>query len=355
MHAKALSLTARTLYAELRELALAVGATEHMGDTPGAVVGKQVKGSAYLYYQYRDLDGRTRQTYLGPDDDRTRTLAASLANPRGSRADDLRRLDELRAVFVAAGGSAMEHAPLRVLQAFANAGVLQPGIGQAVLVGTHAFNVLGNLLGVRWASRLQTQDIDIAGEADVDLAIRDPVAPAPDILARLNMGFIPVPTLDPRAPSTSFRVRGQELRVDLLAPLVGKPRSGPVFVPALNSMAQPLRFLDYLLADIEPVAVIGRRLLLLVNAPVPERFALHKLVVSESRTAAFAGKAQKDRLQAMQMLEVLLEEAPDGLAAATADLVARGKGWSDKLKAALRKAPRSYADTSARILELERG
>src|SRR5690606_15180351 len=104
-----------------------------------------------------------------------------------------------------------EHAPMRVLKAFADAGILQPGAGHAVLVGTHAFNALGNLLGVRWGSQVQTQDIDLAVDQDVDIAVPEPQTAVPDVLAQLEMGFIPVPSLDRHAPSTSFRVRGQEL------------------------------------------------------------------------------------------------------------------------------------------------
>jgi hypothetical protein len=38
----------------------------------------------------------------------------------------------------------------------------------ALLIGTHAFVVLGNLLGVKWLhSALQTQNVDIAGERGV--------------------------------------------------------------------------------------------------------------------------------------------------------------------------------------------
>lgn len=352
MHAIPLSLTARTLHAELRELALAVGATEHIGDTPGSVVRKTLKGVDYLYYQYRDLDGCTRQAYLGPDNVATRSVLKRLAARAADRTEDLGRLDELRAAFIGAGGSVMEHAPLRVLLGFADAGVLRPGLGQAVLVGTHAFNVLGNLLGVRWASQMLTQDIDLAGETDLDLAVRSTAASAPEVLEQLGMGFLPVPTLDPRAPSTSFKVRGQQMRVDLLAPLVGKPGTGPVFVPALNALAQPLRFLDYLLQEPVPAVAVGRRALALVNVPAPERFALHKLLVSESREAVFATKAEKDRLQAMQLLEVLIEEAPDGLEVALADLRQRGKGWSDKLGRALRKCETAYPQAVTYLREL---
>jgi hypothetical protein len=352
MHPVSLSLTARTLYAELRELAVAIGATENIGEAPGSVVRKTLKGADYLYYQYRDLDGRTRQAYLGLDDGSTRALAASMEVRITDREADARRLEELRAAFVGAGGAAMEHAPLRILSAFADAGVLQPGLGHAVLVGTHAFNVMGNLLGVRWASQMQTQDIDLAGELDIDIAVSRPERPAADVLSRLEMGFIPVPTLDPRMSSTSFRVRGEDMRVDLLAPLLGKPTAKPVFVPSLNAVAQPLRFLDYLLESPVPAVVIGKRALALVNVPQPERFALHKLLVSESREAVFATKAEKDRIQAMQMLEVLIENAPDGLAGARENLVARGKGWSDKLNHALKKCEKAYPDVVAYIAGL---
>jgi hypothetical protein len=341
-----LSLTARTLYAELRELALAMGANERLGIAPGSVTSKTLKGKAYLYYQYRDLDGSTRQSYLGADSVQTRALAQRIATRAASNNADLARLEELRAAFVAAGGVAMDNAPLRVLTGFADAGMLQPGLGQAALVGTHAFNVLGNLLGVRWASQMQTQDIDLAGEADIDIAVVNPSASVPDVLAQLDMGFIPVPTLDPRSASTSFRIRGQELRVDLLVPLTGKPRARPLFVPSLQSMAQPLRFLDYLLSDLVPALAIGRRRLVLLNVPSPEHFALHKLLVSESRAAAFATKATKDRQQAMQLIEALMEYAPDGVAAAKAQLVARGSGWSEKLARALKKARRDHAEAA---------
>ncbi len=352
MLATPLSLTARTLHAELRELALAVAGEGRLAPLPGGLVRKTVKGETYLYYQYRDLDGRTRQAYLGAASPELEALEEGLARRASDAAKDQQRLEGLRAAFVGAGATVMGHAPLRVLQGFVDAGVLQPGRGHAVLVGTHAFNVLGNLLGVRWASQMQTQDIDLAGEADMDIAVGHAGLPVPDVLARLEMGFIPVPALDARQASTSFRIRGQEMRVDLLTPLLGKPKPGPVFVPTFNAVAQPLRFLDYLIEAPVAAIVVGRKSLALVNVPAPERFALHKLLVSESREAVFATKAEKDRLQAMQLLEVLLAEAPDGLVEARQDLVARGKGWAEKLDRALRKCERAYADVVAEVRAL---
>ena len=40
----------------------------------------------------------------------------------------------------------------------------------AVLVGTHAYVVLGNVLGTRWKSSLRTQDIDLAAARSLQLA-----------------------------------------------------------------------------------------------------------------------------------------------------------------------------------------
>lgn len=349
MRSKPLSLTARTLYAELRELSLAVGAVTASGGLPGAVVRKTVKGSRYLYYQYRDLDGRTKQAYLGVDNPASQALVERIAAHAAGRSEDLSRIDELRAAFISAGGFATEHAPMRVLKAFADAGILQPGAGHAVLVGTHAFNALGNLLGVRWGSQVQTQDLDLAVDQDVDIAVPEPQTAVPDVLAQLEMGFIPVPSLDRHAPSTSFRVRGQELRVDLLTPQIGKPSRRRPIVAALNAPAEPVRFLDYLLVDPVPALVVGRRHVLLANVPSPERFALHKLLVSESRAAAFASKAEKDRIQSTQLLRVLFDEAPDGLKPAQRDLLRRGPGWRAKWERALRKIERLDAEAAAHL------
>ncbi len=47
-----------------------------------------------------------------------------------------------------------------------------------------------------------------------------------------------------------------------------------------------MRFLDYLIEDPIPAVDVGRNAIVLANVPRPERFALHKLPVSESREHA---------------------------------------------------------------------
>ncbi len=348
-----LSATARALYAELQEQSLIVAATAPIGSPPGAVVQKHNRGRDYLYFQVRDLDGRTRQHYLGPkDDDATAGLVAHLHGQRPERDAGADRLNSLRAAFVASGGAALPQAPFRVIHAFAVAGVLLPGTA-GVLVGTHAFHCLGNLLGVRWPRALHTQDIDVAAEHDrhIEVAVERPFLPAPAVVERLAMGFVPVPTLDPRSPSTSYMVRGAELRVDLLTPLQGKP-SGPIFVPAFGAPASPVRHLDFLLAELIPGLAIGPRGLAVLQLPDPARFALHKLMVSTLRPAAFATKADKDRTQALLVLAALVDVAPDDITRAWADLVERGTGWTSKVTRALKRSRLDAATLVDEILVL---
>jgi len=140
-----------------------------------------------VYFQYRSLEGRTRQLYLGPDNEATETRAQRLREFAAARAEQHDSTQAIAAAFLAAGGFRTEHAPMRVLRAFSDAGVLRPGSARPVLIGTHAFHALGNLLGVRWDSPMQTQDMDLAADTDVDLAIPPDMPGISSTLEQLEM------------------------------------------------------------------------------------------------------------------------------------------------------------------------
>jgi hypothetical protein len=61
------------------------------------------------------------------------------------------------------------------------------------------------------------------------------------------------------------------------------------------------------------------------------------------RTSIPRRRRSKDRLQALQLIAVLLEEASDALVAAHRTLHARGEGWSRKLRHPLEQCQRSEA------------
>lgn len=177
-------------------------------------------------------------------------------------------------------------ASARVVRGLADAGVFNAG---GVLVGTHAYIALGNLLGVRWESALKTQDIDIAAVPQLDIALPELDADVPSALESLEMGFLPVPGFDPASPTTSFKVRGQSLRVDSLTPSA-RTRTRPVVIRRLGAAARALRFLDY----------------------------------ASERPAATQAKRLKDLTQAAELIEVLAEDRPGDLTLAWEALVVRG-------------------------------
>ncbi len=137
--------------------------------------------------------------------------------------------------------------------------------------------------------------------------------------------FFAVPGIDSREPSTSFKVRGRDLRVDFLTPAVGSRASTkPVYLPLphLRVAAQPLHGLDYVIEHSVDAAVIagsGIR----VNVPTPARFAFHKLWLAAVRPASEGVKSRKDLRQAEQVLEVTVDDRPTDVTSAWVDLVRR--------------------------------
>lgn len=126
-------------------------------------------------------------------------------------------------------------------------------------------------------------------------------------------------------PSTSFKVRGKTLRVDILTPQI-KEESGPVSIPVLNTAAQPMRFLDYLIENPEWGAVVDGGGIL-VKVPNPARYAFHKLIISRLRDITSQDKAQKDMMQASQVFSVLADDRPGDLLLAWDEIKRRGRGW----------------------------
>jgi hypothetical protein len=317
-----LPLETQTLYAELLEHLVGVRAQRSIGELKGSFAEKTIKGERYLYWQASQPGGKTRQFYLGR---RTPTLERAverLERQQEAIAPDLERVQRLAAQLRAGGANTADSASARVVRALAESGLFDAG---AVLVGTHAFAVLGNVLGVRWVSgSVRTQDVDVASarDADIDVAVPDVEADVPSVLEGLQMGFLPVPPLDAKQPSTSFKVRGQALRVDLLCPKRGAA-DAPIFIKRFGAAAQPLAHLEYLLEKPERALFINGGAAL-INVPAPARFAFHKLLVAPLRPAAFQAKAEKDVVQAAQVLEVLLEARPCDLAPAWESLVSTG-------------------------------
>ncbi|MFL6192730.1 MAG: GSU2403 family nucleotidyltransferase fold protein [Thermoanaerobaculia bacterium] len=324
--------TTQTLYAELLDPAIQAEAEAAAGVGQGVFVSKSIKGRTYWYVQRREGE-RRKQQYLGPE---SPSLLAWMEEMRQARvrsaADDARRA-QLSGMLVAGGAASESASVIKVLSLLAGSGVFRMG---GILVGTQAFIVYGNMLGVRFdKQRLRTQDVDIAQDRSIGIALSQETGPlnVEGSLTGSGLGFFPVPSLDPRKPSTSFKIRGRELRVDFLTPLVGRESGDPVYLPALGISAHPLRFLDFLIETPVQAVVVGGAGLL-VNVPDPARFALHKLWISSRRPVSEQTKAVKDLRQGGDVLDLLLEDRPGDVSVAW-EALARSPGAAKAVRAAM--------------------
>jgi hypothetical protein len=311
--------TAQALYAELLDqhvIAAAESAARGL-PPPGSLVSKMVKGNRYWYLQ-RSEGGLRSQVYLGPETPILRSWMERVREARSDVAPDRSRRQDLVRMLRTAGATVPDAPTGRVIQVLGERGLFRSG---AVLIGTHAFGCYGNMLGVRLAHRsVRTADVDLLHDPRIALAL-DPAAERlelPEALRDADPDFLAVPPLDPRDPSTSFKVRGRELRVDFLTPATA--RTGSVtLIPRLGIAAQPLPHLGYLL-DGTSQAVVLYDEGVLVNVADPARFALHKLWLATDRPAARQTKARKDRLQATTLVEILEEDRHRDLIVAWQDL-----------------------------------
>jgi hypothetical protein len=198
---------------------------------------------------------------------------------------------------------------------------------RACLIGTVASQCYAGLLGTKLPGAVvRTGDLDLAQSHAVSVAIAEDERAPPilDVLRSVDPTFREVPCA-PDGRSTAAYAGEEGCRVELLVPNRGRERDGPQPLPAIGPMAAPICFLDYLIYDAIP-AVLLHEAGLLVNVPRPERYALHKLIVSRRRREG-AAKIDKDLAQAAILLDILAERRKADLRDAWEELLSRGPKW----------------------------
>lgn len=269
-------------------------------------VSKQIKGAKHWYLQLT-IGSRKTQHYIGPDTPEVQSLIAREKALWADVEPDLRSRENLVSMLSSGGAHTIGVLEGRLFELLERIGVFLVG---GVVVGSHAFAAYGNMLGVRWPSEAtRTMDVDIAAKTHLVIGVPDRKINLRQALMDSELGFLEVPGLDRKAPTTRFRLKGRELSVDILTPMLGRANTKPVHLTSLDVYAKPVRFLDYLLTDAQPSVLVSRAGIL-VNVPAPARYALHKLTLSERRVAAFQTKVKKDVFQAEQLLAILVRDRP---------------------------------------------
>lgn len=301
---------------------------------------KKINGRRY-WYLYISIGKTRREHYLGEE---STELLDRIENEKAlwqSNIDDRDLRTRLVNMLIGGGMSALNKDEGKILALLERNGVFIAG---AALVGTLAFRAYSNMLGVEWHSDAGTQDVDIAMDNRYLLAVPIPKTPVNlgQLILDSGMGFIEVPTLNPKQPSTSFRIRNRDFRVDVLAPMRGRDTTRPVKVEQFGTYATPLRHLDYLLEDIQPAVLLyGHGIM--INVPAPGRFAVHKCAVSQKRSSSSAAKIRKDLSQAEQVFEALLDLRPADISVALRAAAKRAAPFQSKIDAGLDRIDASIA------------
>ncbi|QJR16719.1 GSU2403 family nucleotidyltransferase fold protein [Usitatibacter palustris] len=323
MRFRELSIAAQTAYAELLESARAQGRHRTVADLNGSFASKKVKERTYWYFAYRDIEARVRQIYVGPDDDRVRKLIATVREARDSKP-----LAPLARSAAALGCEAAVPRHFRIVRRLSEYGFFRAG---GVLVGTHAFLCLGNLLGVKFTDGSRTLDVDLA-HAGKNISVALPADIKVDVqgaLDSLEMGFLPITEMQGKAGTTYLNPKNPELRIDFVTSASRAGKSS-VHVPNLNVALEPLKFMEFSLEDTTQAALLSTEGAVIVNIPSPARFAIHKLVVYGERSGASRLKSKKDLLQAASLIDALAAERADELRNAWTDALGRGPGWTKR-------------------------
>src|ERR1700722_7514710 len=271
--------------------------------TPGTLAERTNEtGTHFWTHRYSDALNRRQEIYLGKvDDPETERRISSLREMIATANTTIARVRLLSR----AGFTTVDRKAYFTLASLHNSGLFRAG---ALLVGSHAYGALLNALGVR-AAKLTTDDVDIARRE----ALAMPgVSKFIDMLRATGIEFFEIPSLDRRQRGTSFEERGgSNFKVDLLVPSADD-KHPTVPVPELKAHAQGLPHLAYLLAASQEIPVLSSHGSVMVRVPVPERYAIHKLIVSQLRNKT-SSKPEKDLRQAAALIEALVERYPGAI------------------------------------------
>lgn len=336
-------LVLQTTYAELLERCAAAAFTASFAED-GAFIPKTIRGRRYWYFQSSSGRGRT-QKYVGRE---TPELSERIAHHKQAR-DDERERRALVSTLVRSLGLPRPIPEIgNIVAALAKAGVFRL---RGVLIGTVAYQTYSVMLGIKLPIQtLQTGDVDIAQFGNVSVAIKEKTPPVIDVLKEADSTFRPVPTIH-KGQVTSY-IAKNGYRVDFLVPNEGPDTDSPKPLPALQTDALPLRFLDFLIYEPDQAVILhGPGILVLV--PSPQRYAVHKLIISRRRKADSL-KQDKDIRQAEALLDLLSKKRPFELGETWNEAFERGQRWRQPLTEGMTQIAPSIRDITLKVANKNR-
>jgi hypothetical protein len=323
---KKIDLAIQTLFSEMESRAHDAQFIEDF-DKSGTFLKRKRWNKYYWYWQYRS-GNKVVQKYVGPFTNKNVT-------------DRVNRLDQLKSNYesrreivkslIAGGLPSPDPFSGEIVRAMGKAGFFRL---RGVLVGTTAYQCYSGMLGYKLsAATLGTQDADFAQFFAISQKIDDKMPPILKVLGEVAPDFREVPHLSDPMAATAFVSDKMKYKVEFLTPNRGSDDYGgkPAPMPALGgASAEPLRFLDFLIRDPVPTVILHDDGVP-VTVPTPERYAIHKLIVSDRRREGQRSKIEKDLRQAEMLIDALSERHSYNLFEAWQEAWDRGPAWKEAL------------------------
>lgn len=306
---------------------------------PGSFSKKVIKNKEYWYYQTPDLTGKQMQIFLGSATDELTDLINQHRKGDAHQA----HLKQLSRQAIAAGCLAIVPAHAKIIERLADAGFFRAG---GILVGTHVYMAYQNYLGIRWQTAAQTLDLDFA-HAGRNVSVAIPSDVTMDVgneIEALQMGFVPVKSL-----TTYVKSDERDLQIDFVT-CMHRGGDTPVLIKALNAVMQPLKFMEFSMDAPIQITLLAQRGAITVNAPPPEKYALHKLLVYGERSQQMRIKAAKDLDQAASLIAYLSANDPDVLLETWCQLLKNGPGWRRRALEGLQALNARYPTIDTTVL-----
>jgi len=336
-----LTSSAQNAYADLFDAVLTSSVSNSVDGLNGSFGTKTVHQKKYWYFQYRDIDSSIKQIYIGPDNEKIRKLTKLHQSHEG------KPIRQLSSAAIALGCNPVLSKHFRVIKRLSEYGFFKRG---GILVGTHAFLTLCNMLGIAPEERMQTQDVDFAHAGkNISIALPSTIkVETRTALESLEMGLIPISTFSGTEGARYLNPTDPAFMVDFLTSRISR-KNDPIHIEGLSVALQPLKFMEFSMRDTTQAVVLGNDGAVLVNIPKPDRFAIHKLIVSAERKVSETSKINKDIRQANVLIQYYLDFRPEELFETCIEARDNGPGWERRLRSGIAKL-KKINPTVARLL-----
>lgn len=345
-------------YIDLLKIVIAMDELEQLLQYPGArIVIEGYKQIKFAYCVYQE-EGEQKKVYLGRYSPELKQSLDACQKISGYRSERNHILQDFRK----RGFPRLSSEAEQVIDALARNGFFRL---RGVLIGTNAFiqypAMFGQMKYFETNSEINTMmttDVDFAMFHSISVKLG---AENQEMAETFEHTIKQIGEFEPQHDhSGQFVGRWRDkngFEVDLLTPFRREAKVNKediehderlTFANLGDLEILPMKFLDFLIHD-EMRAVALSKSGILVNVPRPEKFAIHKLIVSEIRGTGIDGQAfterkkRKDIMQAKALIRCLHANDPDALQRAWSEANERGPKWRAILASAIRKLPPKIA------------